>query len=144
MKQTQTSAYRATEVLSLSKEDLILVLYQHLIINLKRGAQQIRAKNIEGKSESLTRASSIVYELLASLDFEIGGDLSSRLASLYAFWAKEISEAGREMNAARLESLMDLVKPLHESWQHAVKIAARTKPGNGAQRASEPAGGART
>ena len=140
MKQTQTSAYRATEVLSLSKEDLILVLYEHLMINLKRSSQQIRAKNIEGKSESLTRASSIVYELLASLDFEIGGDLSSRLASLYAFWAKEISEAGRQMDAARLESLIELVKPLHESWQHAVKIAAGT---DGVQKQSEPSGSAR-
>ena len=71
MKQTHTSPYRATEVLSLSKEDLILVLYEHLMINLKRGSQQIRAKDIEGKSQSLTRASSIVYELLASLDFEV-------------------------------------------------------------------------
>ncbi len=140
MKQTHTSPYRATEVLSLSKEDLILVLYEHLMINLKRGSQQIRAKNIEGKSESLTRASSIVYELLASLDFEIGGELSSRLASLYAFWAKEISEAGRQMDAARLDTLIELVKPLHESWQHAVKIAAGT---DGAQRISEPSGGAR-
>ncbi len=140
MKPTQTSPYRATEVLSLSKEDLILVLYEHLMINLKRGSQQIRAKNIEGKSESLTRASSIVYELLASLDFEIGGELSSRLASLYAFWAKEISEAGRQMEAARLESLIELVRPLHESWKHAVKIAAGT---DGPQKISEPSGNAR-
>lgn len=143
MKQTQPSPYRATEVLSLSKGDLILVLYQHLMINLKRGAQQITAKNIEGKAESITRASSIVYELLASLDFEIGGELSARLASLYAFWAKEISEAGREMDAPRLETLIDLVKPLHESWHHAVKMAAGTEPGDGAKRIAGSARGSR-
>lgn len=119
--QNQPASYRATEVLSLPREKLVPVLYQHLLVNLKRATHEIRDENYEAKAESLSRASEIVHDLLAHLDFEVEGGLAPRLASLYAFWIREIGEVGREMDVDRLDRLIALITPLHASWTEAVR-----------------------
>lgn len=127
----QTSSYRTTEVLSLSREQLVPVLYQHLLINLKRAASEIRASDYEGKAESLSRASEIVHDLLAHLDFEVEGGLAPRLASLYAFWIREIADIGQEMDAERLDRLVELISPLYASWVEASSALEPEKPSFG-------------
>ena len=116
------TAYQETSVLSASPERLVPLLYQHLVANLKRGANCVRNNDVEGKFENLTRASDIVAELLSALDFEAGGELAGRLASLYGFWTNEISKAGREMSADRLDRVAQMVGSLHESWQEAARM----------------------
>ena len=99
--QRNASAYLEARVMSSTREVLVPLLYEHLCANLRRAAAQIEAGDIEGKAASLDRASGIVFELLASLDFEAGGDLASRLAALYSFFATEISTAGRTLDRTR-------------------------------------------
>src|SRR5690606_24676292 len=91
----------------------------------RRAAAQIEAGDIEGKSASLDRASGIVFELLAALDFEAGGDLASRLAALYSFFATEISAAGRTLERERLERVVNMVSSLQEAWRQAATEAGR-------------------
>jgi flagellar secretion chaperone FliS len=116
------SAYQETGVLSTSPERLVPLLYQHLSVNLKRGALCIHKGDIDGKYENLTRASDIVAELLSALDFEAGGELAGRLASLYSFWSGEISKAGREMNPKRIEQVTGMVESLRETWEEAARM----------------------
>jgi len=128
--QRNASAYLEARVMSSTREDLVPLLYEHLCANLRRAAAQIEAGDIEGKAASLDRASGIVFELLASLDFEAGGDLASRLAALYSFFATEISTAGRTLDRERLDRVTSMVASLHEAWQQAAAQAAgRGKPG---------------
>ena len=115
------AAYKETGILSSSPEQLIPLMYKHLVVNLKRGGHFIANGDIEGKYESLGRASDIVAELVSSLDFETGGELAPRLASLYAFWSSEISAAGRDLDAGRLARVTGMVESLHESWEEAVR-----------------------
>jgi len=117
------SRYRDTEVLSSSPEQLVPLLYERLLVSLRRGVKQMRAGDTEGRYESLSRASDIVCELLSSLDFEKGGDIAPRLASLYAFWAREISESSRTLQSSRLERVEQMVASLHEAWKEAARTA---------------------
>ena len=119
---TTHSAYRETGVLSSSPEQLVPLLYEHLLVNLKRSAMRIRAGDIEGKFESLTRAADIVVELLSALDHEAGGELAQRLAALYAFWLREINVAGRDLDAGRVEEVAAMVASLLEAWEQAARI----------------------
>ena len=116
------TAYQENAVLSTSPERLVPLLYDHLLINLKRGSMFIRKGDIEGKYESLRKASDIVAELLSTLDFDAGGELASRLASLYGFWTTEISNAGRLLDAARLDRVIEMIASLRESWAEAARI----------------------
>lgn len=123
--QSRMTAYQDNEVLSAPKERLVPLLYEGLLKNLRRANKQIGAKDFEGKAESLQKASAIVYELLGSLDFDAGGELASRLAGLYGYFAQEISEIGRDLDRIRLDNLIDMVAGLHEAWDQAArKVAA--------------------
>ena len=132
--QQRPTAYRENEVLSAPKERLIPMLYQGLLKNLRRAGMQISAGDLEGKSESLQKASAIVYELLGSLDFEAGGEIASRLAGLYAYFLREIMEAGRTLDRRRLDALSEMIGTLHDAWDQAAQQVAgqRSQGGMGA------------
>lgn len=115
-------AYRENAVLSASPEQLVVLLYEHLIINLKKAARHMQERNFEGKAEALSRANDIVLELLSSLDFEKGGEISSRLASLYGFFTREIATVGRTMDTARVAQLVEMAEELRGSWAQAARI----------------------
>ena len=77
----ERNRYLETQVVSSSPEQLVPLMYQHLLVNLKKAGDQIESGDQEGKAQSLQKASAIVFELLASLDLEQGGDIAMRLAS---------------------------------------------------------------
>ena len=113
--------YQETAVMTSSPERLIPLMYDHLLVNLKRGGLCIRSGDIEGKFKALGKASDIVTELIAALDFEQGGELATRLASLYGFWAREISISGRELDVDRLGRVTEMVDSLRDGWEEAVR-----------------------
>ena len=125
--QQRSSAYRDNEVLSAPRERLIPLLYQGLLKNLRRAGMQMGAGDLEGKSESLQKASAIVYELLGSLDFDAGGEIASRLAALYAFFLREIMEAGRSLDRKRLDALGEMIGSLHDAWDQAAQQVAERR-----------------
>jgi flagellar protein FliS len=118
------AAYRETQVMSSSPEQLVPLLYERLLVHLRRAEAQITAKDIAGKSESLGKATEIVFELLSNLSFEAGGELASRLAALYAFFINELGEVGRTMDTARLKTVTEMVGSLHTAWASAAEKVA--------------------
>jgi flagellar protein FliS len=119
------TAYRETQVMR-SKEQIVPLLYHHLLVNLRRTAAHIRAQDFEGKAESVTKAKDIIYELLGSLNFDVGGEIAQRLASLYTFWLEQLQEISRTLDTAKLDKITEMVAVLHESWAAA---AAQVDPG---------------
>lgn len=117
------TAYQDNEVLTASQERLVSLLYEGLLKRLRQAGKQIGAGDLEGKGESLQKASAIVYELLGSLDFEAGGELASRLAGLYGYFAQEIMEIGRTLDPERLDALIEMIASLHEAWEQAARAA---------------------
>jgi len=119
--QTRANAYRENSVMSMSQENLVPLMYEHLLVGLKRASKQIQERDITGKADSVEKASGILYELLGSLNFEEGGEIASRLASLYTYFLKELTEASRTLEADRLEPLIEMVSSLHEAWIEATQ-----------------------
>jgi len=114
--QKERSRYLETQIVSSRPEQLVPLLYQHLLVNLRKAGEQIQEGDIEGKAISLQKASAIVFELMSSLDMEQGGEIAMRLASLYTYFTKRISEVGRTLDEDIIRELIELVGSLHESW----------------------------
>jgi flagellar secretion chaperone FliS len=127
------TAYQQARVMGSSSEQLVPLLYERLLADLRRSGALIRARDIEGKSERLQHAAEIVFELMSALDLEAGGELAARLSALYVFFANEIGEIGRTLDMDRLERLTVLVASLHTSWVEAAAAVAR---GDGQRRIS--------
>lgn len=123
--------YQEADILSSSPEQLVPLLYEHLLVNLRRGSLQIRRGDVEGKFESLGKASDILFELIAALDREAGGEIAQRLASLYGFWAGEITQAGHNLDAGRVDRVATMVDDLRESWVEAVRTVEGRSGGVG-------------
>jgi flagellar secretion chaperone FliS len=128
-----SSRYLEAEVLSRPKEWLVPLMYEHLLSSLRRAAVQIAAGDLEGKAVSLEKAQGIVMELIASLDFERGGEIAPRLSALYAYFSGEIMAVGRSLDQGQLERLIEMIAGLHEAWvQAATAVSPRvgsTAPG---------------
>ena len=80
--ETAASTYRRSRVMSSTPAELVVVLYEKLLSDLKGAAIAIRAGDLETKAERTQRATDITFELLASLDREQGGEVGQRLANL--------------------------------------------------------------
>ena len=119
--------YQENAVLTTNREELIPLLYEHLLVSLRRASRQISERDIEGKAASVEKAQAILFELLSSLDLDAEGELASRLASLYTYFLKELGEASRTLDARRLDPLIEMVSSLHESWAEAVRQVTGAK-----------------
>ncbi|HET8656080.1 MAG TPA: flagellar export chaperone FliS [Longimicrobiaceae bacterium] len=121
--------YLETDIMSRPREWLVPLLYEHLLARLQRASVQIEAGDIEGKAESLSKASEIVLELAGSIDHERGGEIARNLSALYAYFASEILTIGRTLDRQRLGQLTAMAGELHEAWvQAAEQVAPRGRP----------------
>ncbi|MEX2570311.1 MAG: flagellar export chaperone FliS [Gemmatimonadota bacterium] len=131
----QTARYVENDVLTRSPEWIVPLLYDHLLSSLRRAVVQIEAKDLDGRAESLGKASAIVGELLGSLDRENGGEIAEGLASLYTYFALELLNVGRSREIGALPSLIEMVEELHTAWVTAAQAVA-PRP---TQRPTQPA-----
>ena len=119
-----TARYVENDVISRSPEWLVPLMYEHLLKSLRRAVVQIEAKDLEGRAESLGKATAIVGELLATLDRENGGEIVQSLASLYTYFAFELMDVGRSAGTGSLPRLIEMVDELHAAWVHAAESVA--------------------
>lgn len=125
-----TSRYLEADVLSRQPEWLVPLMYEHLLLNLRRASRQIELGDQEGKASSLDKASAIVMELIGSLDFERGGEVAKQLSALYLYFSTEMIGARQQVDTARLQRLIDMISELHEAWSQAAEsVAPRSTQG---------------
>jgi flagellar protein FliS len=74
---TQTSSYRDMEIQAAAPERLVVIVFEHLVVNLERARIAMERRDVELRVTSLRRARGLVGELLATLDFEQGGAIAT-------------------------------------------------------------------
>jgi flagellar protein FliS len=115
------SLYREMEILSLSPAQRVVLLYAHLLANL-RHARRVFASDIETRAEKLQRARDIVFELCASLDRERGDEIARNLTSLYAYAIEQLGALEFRRDSAQLDELIAIFATLHDAWQQAAVL----------------------
>ncbi|MEO5800786.1 MAG: flagellar export chaperone FliS [Gemmatimonadales bacterium] len=113
---TNSSRYREMEVLSMSPAQRVVLLYHHLLVNLRQARAHMERGEIEARGNRLLRAEEIVHELAVSLDHEAGGEIAGRLAALYAWLLGEFAAVHLHPDSERLDSAVRVISELHEAW----------------------------
>jgi flagellar protein FliS len=85
------------------------------------------------KGVYISQAHTIISELLASLDFEIGGELAKNLESLYLFALDQLFTANLNNDAKSLDAVLSLLRTLYAGWEDAIalereRIAKESEP----------------
>ncbi|MBL8958714.1 MAG: flagellar export chaperone FliS [Gemmatimonadetes bacterium] len=116
----QATRYKEAEVLSATPGQLVLTIFDHILVNLSRARLRLDDKDGAARSEALERARAGLTELLVSLDRPRGGDIAGNLASLYVFWLGELSVLGVKPNAQRLDAIIAMITELRGAFSEVV------------------------
>jgi len=116
MSYSQANLYREREVLTASPEKLVVITFDHVLVNLRRARVAIEAGNIERRVQALTKAREGVMELLTSVDIERGGPVAQNLLALYSFAVREMFEVGRTKDVAKLDGIVTVIGNLREAF----------------------------
>jgi flagellar protein FliS len=122
---TNAAQYQEVAVRSASPGQLVVQVYDHLLLNLRRSKLAIDQGNVDLRVTSLDRARQALGELLATLDHDKGGELAGQLSGLYAFFLGELTELGLRPNVARLERITALAAELRDAF---ATIAGQSVP----------------
>lgn len=121
-------AYRAVGV----KDDLavadphrvIQLLMQGALENMAKAKGFIERKDFAGKSETISKAISIISSLQACLDMKAAGDISDNLFALYDFMLNHLTIASRDLDINKIDEVISLLVTIKSAWDQ-IPVADR-------------------
>lgn len=116
LKQYKSVDLRAT-VATASPHKLISLLMDGALESLARARGAIDRNDIEIRTVSLNRCTTIVLGLNDSLDMEKGGEISENYAALYDYILRGISETNRTNDSGKAQELIDLLLEIRQGWE---------------------------
>jgi len=113
--------YQKTQVTTASREKVLLMLYEGAIRFTKQAHAAMQAKKIAEKGKFISKATAILSELMATLDFKVGGELAADLENLYVFMIDKLIEGNITNNPECLEQVEKLLVTLYTAWKDVVE-----------------------
>ena len=110
--------YMGDTVATASPQQLLVMLYDRLALDLQRAEEALVAGNKDVSHAQLLHAQEIVLELRASLQVDVweGGP---RLAALYSWVLGELMKANLKGDVRRVRDCRKVVEPLRDAWREA-------------------------
>lgn len=104
------------DVLSATPIQLVRMLYVGAIGAVHAACGHLEAGDIRSRSKQITKACSIIEELMMSLDKERGGKVADDLNELYAYVHQRLIFANIEQQMAPLVESKRILETLLEAW----------------------------
>jgi flagellar secretion chaperone FliS len=98
---------------------LVGLMYEGAIRFIRRAEKSITDGDPEGAHNNIMRAYAIVAELMATLDFEHGGEIAVNLEQCYEYVLHLLKEANIKKDAPALATARTLLEPLLLTWNDA-------------------------
>jgi len=109
--------YRETDINSISKEKMIVLLYERMQSDLMGAQKSIEENNRIEMTKKINHSQRIVSELRGALNHEIGGEVSQNLESLYDFMFHEHLEVLVDLKVKHIENFLKVIAPLLDAWR---------------------------
>lgn len=122
-----TGQYRQTQVTTVDKGRLIVLLYEGAIKFLREAVRAQAEGDIPAKSNFINRALDIIGELSQSLNMQDGGDIAFNLKRIYQFWADHLIKAKVARDSQAMEDVVEMMSSLIEAWQKVCTEAEATR-----------------
>jgi len=120
----QATRYRETEVLTATPGQLVVLLYDHLLLSLRRARAAMEARDTELQGECLEKSRNVLTELLVTLDRDRGGEVAANLAALYSFLLGELVQVGVRADLGRLDRVTHMLGELRDAFAQVSSTAA--------------------
>jgi len=99
---------------------ILIMLYEAAIRNVKKAIQCLDANDIAGKGQAIVKTHDIVNELLNTLNFDVGGQVARDLERLYGYMSEQLLQANLNNSKPPLESVLKNLETLLSAWKVAV------------------------
>ena len=111
-------AYRDTQIKTASQGKLIVMLYDEAIRQVDNAITAMNGEtdSVDRVNGALIKAQDLITELMASLDFERGGDIARSLFSLYMFFNQRLVDANIKKEADPLKEVKTMLLELRSAW----------------------------
>lgn len=121
MYQNGYQQYKMQAVNTMTKGEMLLLLYDELIKRLTRAEMALEKEDYEVFEASVKRSGEIVQYLKDTLNTEYS--ISRELQRMYDFFLYEVSRLQASRNKAVIEELRPLVMELRDAFREANKIS---------------------
>lgn len=112
--------YKQTAIKTANRGQLLLMLYEEAIRNVKKASLAIDKKDLVLKGKAIGKTHDIINELLNTLDHEIGGKIAEELERLYNFIIEKLVKANVENSKEHLLASQKILETLYSGWKEAV------------------------
>lgn len=123
MANNYANQYKQTAVKTANRGQIVIMLYEGAIQNVKKATIAVEKKDIRTKGMAIGKAHDIINELLNTLDFEVGGKIAQDLERLYNFMTEQLVKANLDSSKEPLQTVQKLLETLLEGWKGAVSNA---------------------
>jgi flagellar protein FliS len=107
-----------TGVVNADPHKLVLMLFEGAQMSVRTAKSHMLARNIAEKGMAVSRAIDIICNgLKASIDFEAGGEIASKLGVLYDYMANRLLDANLHNNVAALDEVSGLLAEIKSAWE---------------------------
>jgi len=110
----------ATSVSSANANDLILLVYSRVLENLRLGKYELE-NNRPGIKEFSMVNELINLGLVASLDYQKGGEIAQNLRKIYLWAMHMVIEARLTNSHEKIDEIINIFNGLSQSWE-SIKI----------------------
>lgn len=123
MESNPLKAYKETQIKTATPGQLIIMLYDGAIKNINIAIEELKKKSrkLDIVSNGIIKAQDIISELMVSLDFEQGGDISKNLFSIYIYMNRELLNANIKKDFNPLEAVKTMLMELRDAWNQIVE-----------------------
>jgi flagellar protein FliS len=119
-----SNTYKETTIKTAGQGQLIVMLYDEAIKQLGKAVELLELNNTDKKdpgrieqiSKAVMKTEEIITELMVSLDFEQGGEISKNLFSLYSWFNRELLEANISRDIDRMLTVKGMLSDLRNTW----------------------------
>ncbi len=129
MYQNARDAYLEDRILTAEPMELVRLLYQAATGAVRDARRHLADGKILERSRSISKACEILIELAGALDHQQGGEISRRLAALYEYMLRRLTEANLQQSDPPLAEVLGLLSTLSEAWQSVKTSDARDTAG---------------
>ena len=102
---------------------IIQLLMQGALERLALSKGFIERRDMESKSNTLTRVVEIINALRDALDREANPELVDNLDALYGYMIEQVHEAGLNMDVSKIDVVMQLMLEIKGAWDQIANIA---------------------
>jgi len=113
----QLSNYRKVEINTSDSVKVISLLFDGGINFIKVARKRMELGDIAGKGLYIGKASSVVGELLSSLNMEEGGEIAKNLSRLYDFVLDRLINANMKNDQKALDEAEKVLDVLRSAWK---------------------------